>query len=381
MIIVISDIYDMSLDQLKAAWAEDSNHLTTTVIAEATGNARPYVSQFFRSEAYHRTWSEALIHARDNLASSYERQRYEESPKLHATNRLLKAVRTAHDEAAIVRKTYRDRIAKSDPERLRMNRSEEIALSWLRRAHADEATAFRMLICQMRGIPTYDENSTKNGNYEDVYEMIEDSNRKGIYGPPATDLVHWYLDMDDEIFTDKVSLDVRNSDEKVAEFRHPLLLNDWCASLQDLSEQCAEQARMDPETGVSLHGFKIEDLWDLDTDEEAYAVLRSRRFFRAVQQRLRECAQEVSDATLAIGRREIELNEPWADVEDELRKMLAKKYPDQHQAILKMLVPFELVPGLVDEEKLPLTGSGKRRGELKQMALAAIEDGSYRNLL
>jgi hypothetical protein len=180
--------------------------------------------------------------------------------------------------------------------------------------------------------------------------------------------------MTDFYFNRTVSNDARVQDGREEGLRHPLLLNDWMAALQDIAIQTGPTAGRIPDT-TQLAPLDYPRLKHLSADDARH-ILRARRFFRAVQQRINEWGHLVNrlnrEATIA----QHHASTPWNNALWEARSRIATIYPDQYSALLRALDAFT-IPGT---DQLEPDRYEVARKQVKTQLLGCLADGTWRNI-
>lgn len=372
-IILMRDVRKMTSVELERHWRVDFDSLVTTAIADAEGLTNRNTAGVLRSQEWTLAWQDALYCAEGSLLSSTEWMAYGNDRRLRVTQIRLRRVRNRINEVHILLKS-RARAASTSPHDQAGGTAGNITDKWLVEHHHDESESLRRTWTSQAGLslryPWYHEPPLER------IELVERAAQLGLTDYPVTDAVTELLDTSDEAFRNRVATDAQEQNRRLPELRHPILMNDWCAALQDLLEQTGEQAGV--KQGHQLAELDIGVL-HTRTQDEARRVLDARRFYRSCRQRLVEweflARTRGSEAFQAFCRAE----KPWKDIEKMVRNTIASRHPRHRQAVLNALVPFcyDQDPTRIDPGKL----GRKARNELRVMVLESLADGSWDRLL
>lgn len=373
----VADIYRIPSTELMELWRQDFQVLVTTAIADTQGRVHPVVADMLRSAEWCHDWYDALMAAEGELASAHERMAYSGDLRAGATKKRLMRIRTVRDEARVL---HRDRMrteGQNNPAAVRVRQADSVAMAWLRHHHKDWCNVRRGELLRERGMA---ENRPGYGmSPADGVEAIENAAREGTIPYPSTPEVEALLDLGDEQFRNQVARDIQEQDFRIQELRHPLLLNDWMAALQELEAMTLPLAWAENNSeSMTLGRLDVAKLAALPS-EEAYKVLRARRFCRALYQRIAEWKRIVRRMARDVAALEEAIARPWYDVEQQVRQELVDKFPEQYSAMRRALDPFGVRPGSnqLDVKKF----DNKLRGKVKQIMLDALADGSWVRLL
>jgi len=355
-------------------WRTDFSALEKAAVADAEGKSTPEERRLLRSPEWCDAWHDALECAASELATAVERMIFTNDQRAIATRATLVAVRTALTEARRLIKHRTKQEGRVTFEKQHYFQADEVALRWLRHHHTTEADARCGTLLAAAGLPPW---PPRPPRAHDSVDGIERAWSAGLLDDPRTAAVDDLLAMDDETFRNAVADDVRHQNRRLAALRHPLLLNDWMAALQDLADMTAPRAGLD-ERNLQLAPVDFDALWAM-TSENARCVLNARRFYRGVEQRMVEWRKVVRRRAREAARAEEEAKRPWEQVQREVRQDLAERHPRQYEALRRALDPFGVRPGSVELDRRRFTEEARR--ELKRMMLAALADGTWKNLL
>lgn len=369
------DIARMWSEDLIPLWESDFDVLVLTVIVDAVGRIRPTVATTLRTPRWCADWNDALDAAVAKLAIVVERMTYENDPRLANNEERLAAVRARQHEARIRHKEIRRQQHMQHPDMIRLFQADQVAMGWLRHHYPDEVEKRVVRILAAAGLPRRP--PTWGAGYVDGVEAITDAAEKGWIAAPRTLRVDELLALDDDAFRNAVARDVRNQDHRIPELRHPLMLHDWMAALQDLEEMTAPRAATHPD-GMNLAKLDFRELRSWPT-EDVRKLFNARRFLAGVGQRKSEWGRRVRQLTYEATTACHAINEPWYAAEKQARTELADAHADEYSALRRALDPFGVMPGSnrLDPQKF----HNRVRRELKALLLAALADGSWKHLL
>ena len=154
--------------------------------------------------------------------------------------------------------------------------------------------------------------------------------------------------------------------------RHPLMLGRWENALRELGYMAAERARAESPHGL---GTLPEDFYALP-QEQAIAVLNSRRFLAAVQQRRLEYKRYVRQITQALRERECESPQAVASAEAKAKasELLVGQHAAEYAFVRAELRPHEEHDGILPRS----LANSPQRAELKRRVLTALAHGTWR---
>jgi hypothetical protein len=361
--------------QLKSLWQADLGVLVTTAIADAEGRTQPTVAAALRSTEWYEDWLDALNHASGDLETAVERMTYTHDPRLDETTERLQRVRTALHEARALHKRRQHHETANDPERRRQFRADMVALGWLREHHHQEAQTLRRTLLTKAALPAHP--PMRIEDVADGVEFIERAAETGLLRAPRPPAVDELLNLSDQAFQERVSADVRTKNRRITALRHPALLNDWMAALQELADKIAPTARIKHQN-LMLAPLDYDELWAMSTTD-AYEVINARRFYRSIEQRMAEWRRLVWRLKRDAQAAERKAAQPWRDIERRVRQEIAEHHPRQYAAVRRALARFGTRPGAADLD--PKRFTWPVRNELKQIVTTALDNGTWTQLL
>lgn len=350
--------------QVEALIADRFADLVTVALADATtALPRPH-RRLLRGDTWREDWSDALLWAEGELLVASERMAWERDPRLDRTNDQLRAVRTRLDEsrrliAAAHRRMREDTIAYRTAAD-----TDATARKWLTDAFPDEFDA------TLRQVLTDRELRLPAREYaRDVFDSIEAAHVRGWLSDPITDEVRHLMAMSPVQLRKLAAADVQHQDDRVEGLNHPLMLRRWSAVLRQMAEDtCARAGSASPNAlGATPAALRDADL----PSEEAFAMLRARRFLAAVIQRRTECARTVQRTVDDLER--VKHADPHrisvARAKNHARMLLAAAHPHEFDALRERLRRYESTPGVIDTTLLP---DDHRRGRVKRDILRTL---------
>jgi hypothetical protein len=373
----MGEIRSMPYTDLERWWEVDFDVLASTAVAEATGPVHPTVTEALRSEDWLEQWADALYAASGELASSVERMTFLSDGRLDRTKKRYGQVEQRRGQ---VNHLVRDMTAAQGWEMLpdHMKDARTASLSMLARHNKEE---FRDLVeaeNARRGLaphrPFWGEMP-----YKDRFDAIEDAVVKGVLEAPVTPELEGLLRLADHQFTVVVARDVTVQEERCSELRHPLLLGRWLGALEHLRDRHCELAGLTPSFTVSLPRLDMRDLASKG-QEEARTILNRRRFIRAIAQRHRECMMHARETVRIVSVRREEIERPWYEAARAAREELARRHPEQLQALLRAFEPF-CEPGTTAFRRDAIKNGGAVNKDLIPTLKKALADGTWRRLL
>ncbi|MEO3753622.1 hypothetical protein [Streptomyces sp. B6B3] len=360
---------------LKPLWQADFHVLVTTAIADAEGRTRPSVAAGLRSSEWCEDWLDALNCAAGDLETAVERMTYTHDPRLDVTDHRLRCVRAALCEARTLHKRRHQYLTVTELERRRQYRADLVALRWLRNHHREEANTLRRTLLAQAGLPAHPPGW--GNDVADGVEVIEQAAENGLLHAPRPPAVDDLLDLSDRAFRARVSDDVCTQNQRITALRHPAMLNDWMAALQELADKTTPTARVD-DRNLMLAPLDYHEL-SVMAAPDVYRIIRARRFYRGVEQRMAEWRHLVQRLIRDAQAAEQRAAQPWSDIEQRVRQHIAERHPRQYAAVRRALAPFGTYPGAADLD--PDRFTRKVRGELKHMLMTALDDGTWKQLL
>lgn len=362
-------------EELEVLWRQDFQRLVVTAIADAEGRVHIATADRLRSSDWCEGWLEALSHAVAVTESAVERMTYAGDVRLPRLTERLKKLLVAQQES-------RRRLKALDAahnEELKKERNSYSAARYtkvLLRAHFRDWFDARMKEEMSRkGLPQHA--PLRETSYEDGVHLVEDLIKRGLLDYSVTAEVKKFQAMSDQEFRDLVADDTSGATARVEALRHPLLLNDWMAALQDLQE--ATWSHMETEVGMTgnlppLDYRCLAALRPVEVD----AIMRRRLFYRSVVQRMdewrrvrRHLVREASDC-----RRE--MDRPWAEALDLITDEIPDAHPQEYAAVRKALDPFGWPTPGSDQLHPSFKGT---RGAFSQTVKEALRHGTWIRLL
>jgi hypothetical protein len=372
----MSVIRTMPYEELERWWEVDFSVLTSTAVAEATGLVHPTVTEALCSDDWLEQWADALYAASGELKSSVERMDYTRDRRLEST---VKHSGLVSQRLGHVHRLMRERDGKQGWDMLpaHMKDARLACLALLSRHYKEERDELAAAEIARRGLPA--KMPFADARYADRFESIEDAVRRGMIHAPVTPGVQAFLDMPTPALTHHAARDVTQQEERCSELRHPLLLGRWYGALEHLRDRHCELAGVTPAFSVSLPRLDVSSLQDMRT-EEARQIINRRRFVRGLAQRHRECMMHARQLARAVSARREEIERPWHEARGDSREELARRHPEQLQALMSAFEPF-CVPGTTEIRRDELRKRGPVTGVLIPTLKQALVDGTWRRLL
>ena len=368
-------ISTMLLDELVRWWETDFDVLCATAVADADNRVHPQVASGLRSARWHENWLDALTCTEATLATAKERMTYLGDPQETDTANHLKCVRTALQEARSIADRYWREEDDANPADAHQYSASGIAARWLAWHHRAKAHYLKRALLADRGLTT----APSDRQPRDIVDVIEQAAKTGLLEAPTTPEVLALFAVDDNAFRNTVADDVQFQNARIPELRHPLLLNDWCAALQDLMEIAAPEAG-GVEENKELRPLDYDALHALPSDA-AFQILNTRRFYRGCEQRMAEWRRVVKRLERDVKAREYEAQAPLREVREDVLSELVTRHSKQHAALCRALEPFLIAPGSDQIDPQKLSKGSALRSELKQLLLSALADGTWPRLL
>ncbi|MEV8334291.1 hypothetical protein [Streptomyces niveus] len=362
----------MTYPELERWWEVDLDVLVTTAIAEATGDVHSTVSAALQSDDWIEQWADALYAGAGELASSAERMEYTCDERLKRVKRQAGVVNQRMGQANALLKAQRSAEGWDlFPAHLKDARLS--ALSILAKHHVGEVKQLRTEEHSRRSLPV----SSHLDYPSDVFDAIENAVERGLIEVPVGSAVRALLSMPPQEFTSVVAGDVNLQRERCDELRHPLVLRRWANALEYLRDQHCELAGVPAEFTTTLAKLDMSMMRSM-RDEDAWAIINRRRFVRALAPRWRECQMHKRQLGRTVAQRSGVLAEPWREAERAVREELARRHPEQVEALLVGFAPF-CEPGTTRIPRGSLTRQA--RNQLVRELKEALADGRWRRLL
>ncbi|GAA2016872.1 hypothetical protein GCM10009799_51220 [Nocardiopsis rhodophaea] len=366
----IGEVRRRTAAELEALWRADFDALVTTAIADAEGKAGRVTAETLRSQEWIEDWQDALTWAESELSSAMERMEYESDPRLERNRVRLKRTRRALGASRSLLNQRRK--ARNSHINARQMNARLTAQSWLCRHHEGEAQEVRRGLLRKAGLPEVSPLRAEDST--DALGSIERCVRAGLLEAEITPDVEKLIALRGADFRNAVADDVSDQKARREGLRHPLLLRRWYAALVELQEMTRQTAR--GHADGQLPALDVDELHSM-SQQEARKVLNARRFFRACQQRRVEWKLVVRRVHHEVVKAEQQVEEPWSQARAEAQRVIVERYPEQYQAVLKVLAPYCGLSGRLD---VGLFGAPVR-GQVKEEVLDALESGTWRKFL
>jgi hypothetical protein len=366
----------MTYTELERWWEVDFNVFTSTVVAEATGKVHPTVSEALHSEDWLEQWADGLYAAAGELMSSVEHMTFLNDPRLKAT---LKRVGQVEQRRGQVNTEVRGLLQAQGWEMLPDSHKDArlACIAILARHYPDETAALATEELARQGLP---ENTPFYGRpWADKFDAIEDAVLLGILEAPSTPEVQALLRLSPRELTEVVARDVNVQEDRCAELRHPLVLRGWLGALIHLRDRHCELSGLEPHFTVSLPRLDIDALRDL-READARQQINRRRFIRGLAQRYRECNMHARQLVRAASIRKEALERPWFACRKAARAEVARRHPEQFQALLSAFEPF-CEPGSTTIRPELVRRGGIVSAHLIPMLKKALADGTWVQLV
>lgn len=358
---------------VERVWNANFDRLISTAIADAEGRTPSGVSSLLRSPRWRDRWSDALNGALAELETAAERMTYEGDIRLPRIRQQVTTLRRTTNEAfTLLKQADREADAENEVGERRLDaegRAKKILRTHFRKWFEGEMAA----TMAQAGLPR--QHPFAHVRSEDGLDLLERLLEAGHLEFPGRAEVQRLEGLSDDDFRDTVAADVSSQDGRNIALRHPLMLNDWMAALQDLQELTWSALGNEGSPSAVLPGFQIPS--PLAHEEEVYVALRRRRFYRGVLQRMAEWKRLRRSFVRVAVTREEELKKPWTDAAASISARIPDVFPREYEAVRRALDPFGECPGSV------VLGAGywKHRKELDEMIHRALRDGTWVNLL
>jgi hypothetical protein len=359
--------------ELPAHWRSKYEALATTVMSEASGTLDPEVRDILRSDEWLYEWNDALVFSRAQMETAIERMHCTgESDRMNRARRRLDEICARLGDTDYYIKTKEKEEALQDPVMAHTFITSKVAASYLSIFHQEEFEKIAADIRARTGLP--DKPPFWGDPAADKVDQIERAARYNLIGPPIGPRAEQLLEMSDFYLNRTVSEDARNQDNREKDLRHPLLLNDWMASLHDVVHQTGPTAGAIPDT-MHLAPLDYPRLHRM-TETDVRNILRARRFFRGLQQRINEWNRLVNRVSRTAVIAQNNAEKPWLDARWEARNRIATIYPDQYSALLRALDAFT-IPGT---DQLERSRYEIVRKQVKDQLIGCLKDGTWRNI-
>lgn len=359
----------MPTKELERVWEASFDRLVTTSIAVAEGRIRPDVFNLLRSPKWRDRWADSLQCALAELETACERMLYVADIRYAKTRERVLVLRQAREGAVEFLKAR-------DLEADREEGAPEVL-----RASAEQA-ARRILMIHFRpwfqkeleramahqGLPA--EQPIRKHNFSDGIELLEFLVEKGALQFPGREEALRLQGLSDEAFRNLVAEDVSDQENRNPALRHPVMLNDWMAALQDLQEMTWAALKMETRLKDKLPEWNPPPGL---SGEEIHSVLRRRRFYRGILQRKEEWIRLRRSFVRAAVVQQLRIEQPWTDAVERIRANMPDVFPREYAAVRRALDSFGETPGssvLNDEYR-------RNRKKVDGAILGALEDGSW----
>lgn len=363
----------MPTKELEKVWEANFNRLVTTSIAVAEGRIRPEVFNLLRSPKWRDRWADSLQCALAELETACERMLYVADIRYAKTHERVLVLRRAREDAVEFLKAR-------DLETDRREGAPEIL-----HANAEQA-ARKILMIHFRpwlqeelekamaqqGLPAT--RPIRKHNFSDGIELLEFLVEKGALQFPGGKEALLLQDLSDTAFRNLVAEDVSNQENRNPALRHPVMLNDWMAALQDLQEMTWAALGMEAKLKDRLPEWNPPPGL---SEEEIHLVLRRRRFYRGILQRKEEWLRLRRSFVRAAVVQQLRIEQPWMDAIERIRASMPDVFPREYAAVRRALDSFGETPGssvLTDEYR-------KDRKKVDGAILEALRDGSWTTFL
>jgi hypothetical protein len=364
--LTIQDVNHMTWEELRPYVTSSLRQMATAAAAAADGAMPRRTRQALESEEHIQGWVDGINWAAYELESAVERFGYERDHRHRITNHRLKALRALRHQALILLK-HQDRDNYPDlgyrPGSLAV---EELAKSLLSRHHGATNLSLKLDFVRDNGGDPDDPLWTLS--LSDATALVEFANERGLIGPPTNDAVEKLRRSSDETFRAVVLRDIRHIDDPVMELRHPMLLNDWLAVLQDIESENAEQARYSISKGFA--DLDIKELWQCES-HYVTRLFAARRFQRALLQRKAEWKRvhrtHLRTASTIIDKK----MEMWRAASIAVREIQVQRHPDQYDAIRAYLRHYTTPDADTVDPDLAAS--------IKKAVMAGLADGAWRS--
>jgi hypothetical protein len=371
----LSMVRRYTADELEALWRQNFQYLVVTAISDADGRAHPAVADRLRSPAWCADWIDALDYAIATAETAVERMTYSADPRQHDQVKRLQRLR-ASQHAGRIQLKQMNAVGNQGVAAINRSRSAARFTKVILRSHFHEWFNERLLDeTARRGLPRRP--PSYGTHYRDGVHMVESMIEDGTLEYPTPDAVKRLIDLSDDDFRNVVAEDVADEEGRDERLRHPALLNDWMAALQDLQEMTWSH--------LELKGGPFQDLPQLDyaaltkaCSTEVAVTLRRRRFYRSVIQRTNEWRRLRRHLVREAETRQAELDRPWTTVLNAITDEIPAVFPREYEAVRRALDPFgEPDPGC---DFLSDAFHGKRRA-FKDLMKKSLADGTWTRLL
>lgn len=358
---------------IERVWSANPDRLISTAIADAKGRTPPGVSNLLRSPKWRDRWSDALNGALAELQTAAERMTYEGDIRLPRIRQQVTAFRRTTNEAfTLLKQGDRQMDAENDVGERRLDaeqRAKKILRTHFRKWFEEEMAAAMSRARLPRHHPFAHVRS------EDGIDLLERLLESGYLDFPGRAEVRRLEALSDGDFRDVVAEDVSSQTGRNVALRHPLMLNDWMAALQDLQEMTWSALGNEGDPHSVLPEFRIP--CPPAREEEVYIALRRRRFYRGVLQRMAEWKRLRRSFVREAVAKEEELKEPWTKAAASISDRIPDVFPREYEAVRRALDPFGETPGST------VLGEGywRHRKELDEVIHRALRDGTWVNLL
>ena len=332
----LSAIRSMEYSELERWWEADFDSLVSTAVAEATGEVRSSVASALASEEWIEHWADALFTATSDLSTSVERMEYTGDLRLQKTRaRCGKVMLRMQDVNRLRKQHLREQGRAMAP--LAHTDGRAAVLSILGRHHGDELRSLRAAELNRQGLPH--DGPLYGTSYPDGLASVEDAVARGILTTPITPEVHRLMNGPRDDLRKAVARDATQQEEREDALRHPLVLRQWAECLRELMDEHSQRSGIKPSFATVLPGLDMNELWRMP-QEEAWRCLNRRRFLRALVQRNRECEMHQRQLMREVSKRADEMKRPWLDAAHTAREEVARRHPEEFQALLKAIHPY-----------------------------------------
>lgn len=363
----------LSTGELERVWETSFDRLVTTSIAVAEGRVRPEVFNLLRSPKWRDRWYDSLQCALAELETACERMLYTADMRYARTRERVLLLRQATEEAlAFLKARDLEEDEKQGAPKTPHASAEQVARRILILHFNPWFQEEMKKAMAQRGLPVA--HPTRSHKFSDGIELLEFLVEKGALQFPGEEEAHRLQNLTDDAFRNKVAEDVADQELRNPALRHPIMLNDWMAALQDLQEMTWSALELTGHPRARLPGWTPPP----DVKEvEVHVTLRRRRFYRGVIQRKTEWLRLRRTFVRAAVIQEARISQPWTEASECIRASMPEVFPREYAAIRRALDSFGETPGssvMSDEYR-------KNRKKVDSAILAALQDGSWTDFL
>lgn len=363
----------ITLGELEKVWTTSFDRLVTTSIIAAEGKVRPEVFNLLRSPKWRDRWNDALHCALAELETSCERMLYEGDIRFEKTHERVILLRRSSKESSEFLKARDLEIDRQSGAPEALSPTAESATRKILMIHFNSWLQEELKnVMAQQGLPA--QRPLKNLRFSDGIELLEFLISEGALRFPGEEEALRLQRMTDAEFRNQVAQDVSDQENRIHALRHPLMLNDWMAALQDLQEMTWSALGMETNPGDQLPKWSTPS----GPDERAvYLTLRRRRFYRAILQRKEEWLRLRRAFVRTAVVQQVRIEQPWIDALEQVCASIPNAFPREHAAVRRALDSFGAPPGSSVLSK----AYRKNRKKVDGLILEALQDGSWINFL